>query len=402
MTLRTKILMPLAALSVLLFAYLYGNWMPRSLANVEELYRKSIERHIESVSEGLIPLLLSRQLDTVYENLDVLKKQNADWIDIRLLDEQDRVIYPLQSPPEKPDGRGIHTMERRIDYLGMSLGRLVVSVDFRSHLERMEERHRELLAAALIGVLTFFAAAGYIIEKLVLRPIHILSGASRSLSKGDFSAPLEKAGKDEVGTLVDSFIEMRSAICGYQNELVQRSEVLKKSEHFLAEAQRIAHIGSWEMDLSKNQLFWSDEVYRIFGLEPTKFGATYEKFLDAVHPDDRAYVDAAYSASMREDIPYDIIHRIIRKTDGEVRYVHEKGEHIRDQTGQVIRSFGTTQDITERKKAEEEIRQLASIVQSSDDAIIGQTLEGIILSWNSGAEEMYGYSADEMRGRTVS
>jgi PAS domain S-box-containing protein len=99
-------------------------------------------------------------------------------------------------------------------------------------------------------------------------------------------------------------------------------------------------------------------VYRIFGFEPQKFGATYEAFLDAVHPEDRAAVDAAYSGSLREGrSSYEIEHRILRRQTGEVRWVHEKCEHIRDASGAITRSIGMVQDITERKRAEEQLRQ---------------------------------------------
>ncbi len=134
---------------------------------------------------------------------------------------------------------------------------------------------------------------------------------------------------------------------------------LQQSEQRLNRSQEIAHLGSWELDLINNRLDWSDEVYRIFGMMPREFGATYEAFLEAVHPDDRAAVNAAYSGSLREGKDaYEIEHRIVRKSTGEIRYVHERCEHFRDESGQIIRSVGMVHDITERKKAEEEREKL--------------------------------------------
>ncbi len=79
-------------------------------------------------------------------------------------------------------------------------------------------------------------------------------------------------------------------------------------------SQEIAHIGSWELDIVNDHLFWSDEVYRIFGLQPQEFGATYEAFLEAIHPDDREAVDEAYSSSLREGRDtYEIEHRVSKK-----------------------------------------------------------------------------------------
>ncbi|MRR53375.1 MAG: PAS domain S-box protein [Deltaproteobacteria bacterium] len=132
---------------------------------------------------------------------------------------------------------------------------------------------------------------------------------------------------------------------------------LRQSEQRLARSQEIAHLGSWELDLVQNVLTWSDEVYRIFGLKPQEFCATYENFLEAVHPDDRAAVNEAYSASVREGRDsYEIEHRVIHKTTGEVRFVHERCEHYRDDNGNIIRSVGMVHDITQRKQAEEALQ----------------------------------------------
>ena len=147
-------------------------------------------------------------------------------------------------------------------------------------------------------------------------------------------------------------------------------DLLAENENRLERAQGIAHLGSWELDVIKDRLTWSDEVYRIFGLQPQEFGATYEAFLEAVHPDDRAVVDAAYSGSLREgrDI-YEVEHRVVRKSTGETRFVHEKCEHFRDESGKIIRSVGMVQDITERKLAEEALRKAKEEWERTFDSV---------------------------------
>jgi PAS domain S-box-containing protein len=157
-----------------------------------------------------------------------------------------------------------------------------------------------------------------------------------------------------------------------QEQIKEANTRLRESEQRLRRAQEIAHLGSWELDLSMNQLTWSDEVYRIFGLQPQEFGATYEAFLEAVHPDDRAAVDNAYSSSIRDGKDaYEIEHRVIRRHSGEVRVVHEKCEHFRDEAGQIIRSAGMVHDVTERKLAEEQLersnQKLNEILESIQD-----------------------------------
>jgi PAS domain S-box-containing protein len=151
---------------------------------------------------------------------------------------------------------------------------------------------------------------------------------------------------------LENLVKQRTA------ELEKSNLDLKESEYHLTQSQEIAHLGSWELDLVSDRLTWSDEVYRIFGSHPQEFGATYEAFLDAIHPDDRKAVDAAYSNSVSEGKDsYEIEHRIIRKDTKEVRYVHEKCQHFKDGNGKIIRSVGMVHDITERRKAEESLQR---------------------------------------------
>ncbi len=137
-------------------------------------------------------------------------------------------------------------------------------------------------------------------------------------------------------------------------ELSHTNKSLIEIQKRMNRSQEISHLGSWELDIENNVLSWTDEVYRIFGLQPQEFDATYDAFLEAVHPEDREAVDEAYFGSIREGRDtYEIEHRVVRKSTGEVRIVHEKCEHFRDESGKIIRSVGMVQDITERKKAEE-------------------------------------------------
>jgi PAS domain S-box-containing protein len=126
------------------------------------------------------------------------------------------------------------------------------------------------------------------------------------------------------------------------------SEILSRNR--LMEAQRLAHIGNWELDLATNHLFWSDEIYRIFEIDPGRFAASYQIFLHAIHPEDRERVDQAYLSSLENRSPYSIKHRLLME-DGRIKYVLEQCETIFDADGKPLRSNGTVQDITELENA---------------------------------------------------
>ncbi len=131
----------------------------------------------------------------------------------------------------------------------------------------------------------------------------------------------------------------------------QAAEALRLSEASLANAQRIAHVGNWDWDIQNDQVLWSEEIYRIFGLARSDFERTYKSFFEFVHPDDRQKVQAAVDATLTENAAHNYEHRIIRP-DGEERIVHQIGEVRFDEMGKPLRFIGTVQDVTERNLSE--------------------------------------------------
>ena len=135
-------------------------------------------------------------------------------------------------------------------------------------------------------------------------------------------------------------------------ERIQTEEALKLSETQLKEAQRMAVIGNWELNLVTDELIWSDEIYHIFEIDKEKIELSFEAFLNAIHPDDRDTVKEVFNFSVENRNPYEIGHRI-QMTDGRVKYVHEHCKTHYNAEGKPLRSVGTVQDITKRKQAEE-------------------------------------------------
>ena len=175
---------------------------------------------------------------------------------------------------------------------------------------------------------------------------------------------------------------------------------LRRIRDQLAEAQRLARLGSWEWDIPANTVTWSDELYRIYGLEPGETEPSLEEFLARVHPDDRDSVDARNRKALADHEAFDDVKRCVRP-DGTVFLMRTQGEVVADAAGQPIRMLGVCEDVTAEKEAERALAELASIVLFSQDAIVARTIEGRLTSWNPGATRLYGYSAEEAIGRNV-
>lgn len=137
-------------------------------------------------------------------------------------------------------------------------------------------------------------------------------------------------------------------------------EALVESEGNLVRAQEVAHIGSWSIDLLEDNLIWTDQNYKIFGISKGT-PMNYEKFIEIVHPEDRDYVDNKWSAAIKGD-PYDIEHRLL--VDNEVKWVREKAELSFDDNGNAVSGVGITQDITERKRTEDELKKYRDHLES--------------------------------------
>ncbi|MDA8129483.1 MAG: EAL domain-containing protein [Betaproteobacteria bacterium] len=191
---------------------------------------------------------------------------------------------------------------------------------------------------------------------------------------------------------------------GVDRDITARKAVereLRQSQISLAEAQRIANLGSWEWDLATGELRWSDGSYRIFGLSREVFGATFAAFLQTIHPDDRARVQQALEAAREHGKPYGVEHRIVRP-DGSERVVQERGEIAYDADGNAVRMVGTVQDITEQKAAELRLYQAAKVFENTSEGVVITDAARRIVAVNRAFTRITGYSEDEVMGREPS
>jgi PAS domain S-box-containing protein len=182
---------------------------------------------------------------------------------------------------------------------------------------------------------------------------------------------------------------------------------LRESREDLNRAQAVAHTGSWRLDVRKNELKWSDENWRIFGVTPGT-PLTYEIFLSTVHPEDRETVHEKWSAALRGE-PYDIEHRII--VGNEVKWVRERAEMEFDTQGELLGGFGTTQDITEmkamqRREREDSIRlawgqSAMDTINAMQEGVALLELDGIIVTVNPAVEKLTGLASGTIIGQNL-
>ncbi|MGR9085603.1 MAG: EAL domain-containing protein [Gammaproteobacteria bacterium] len=178
---------------------------------------------------------------------------------------------------------------------------------------------------------------------------------------------------------------------------------MQSSESRLREAQQSAHIGSWELLWNEDKFWWSDEVFRIFEMEPREGGVSYPLFLDFVHPEDRESVDRVLSESMNSRSPSDIVHRL-QFPDGRLKYLKLSGKAIFDGTVNRNRCSGTVQDITEQYRQEQEKNRLHAIlnalVEGSSDAIFVKDRESRYLLVNQALAALFNRAKEDIVGAT--
>ncbi len=152
-------------------------------------------------------------------------------------------------------------------------------------------------------------------------------------------------------------------VCQDITERIRSEELIRDREARLAEAQKIAHVGSWDWDVLHGRVVWSDELFRILGLNPAVSTASFDGYVMRVHADDRPAVTAQIQQGLADGLPFESEHRICRDS-GAVRVVWTSCRMERDSSGKIVRMYGTAQDVTERKQAEDALRTSESRFRS--------------------------------------
>lgn len=237
----------------------------------------------------------------------------------------------------------------------------------------------------------------YAYRKLQKYPFYVLAG----LAQEDVTSIWRKRALT-VGAISFSLL-FTLALLLYWLFRAQEREVLA-AEHFrqqqerLREAERVARVGSWEIDLLEQRVLWSDEVYQILDIVPGQEAASYERFMQSVHPDDRQAVKAAYSASVKGHTPYQMEHRLLLR-DGKVKHLLVCAETSYSELGVPLRTIGSMQDLTSVRQMEAQMQLLATAFQHSGEAILITDHENKIVTVNPAFTTLTGYSAEEALGK---
>ena len=192
------------------------------------------------------------------------------------------------------------------------------------------------------------------------------------------------------------FIGVRGVLTDI-NEKRESEEKLKNQTLLLNETQHLARLGSWEHDLEKNYVFWSDEIYQILGVKKDELTNTPEAFYEFVHKEDLQAFLSAYDNSLTAGVDsFELEHRIVKKDTGRVRFVYQECRHTRDANGNIVRTIGMLQDITERVISGKHIQTLSKAIEQSPVSVVITDLQGSIQYVNNKFSEVTGYSLSEV------
>ena len=327
----------------------------------------------------------------------------------------------------KPDYRGKQVVSAWRYLPELDWG-MVVKIDADEVFSSLYRQRINLLEMQL-GLLLCAALLAYYFGRQISVPLDGLALAADEMAKGDLDRRADESAPGELGLFARAFNRMAGNLQGLyrtleerieertrelnvsneqlQEEIVERGQVeanllaakqeLEQRQSLLNEAQRLGHLGSWELDTASGELRWSDEIYRMFELDPARFRPSYENFLKVIHPHDRDKVDAAYTSSLRDRQLYDVEHRLLM-TDGRIKWVRERCSSEFDAAGQPLRSVGAVQDITEQK-LEQDRQRIAAVAFETHEGIMITDAQPVILRVNRAFQEITGYSAEEVLGK---
>lgn len=370
MRLHHKLLLPLVAVFAAVLGYVYLAWIPLLRADAEAAFRVNTVRHLDSVGEILVPLLLTSQIDVVHENMEALLEDNPDWRAVVVTDRDGRRLFPMRGTPlpEAGPGETYFRLDQPVALGGMELGRLTVIIDRTAALGRQNVRFLELGAAFAGFAFLMLVMALLVMEGAVLRPLRQLARASRAMGQRNFDTPLPAAGSDEVGELVTAFASMRAARKQAELDLADRR---REAEHARQDREMILSApqeGICGLDGDGRITFINPSARRLLGwADDEGVGLALH---DAVHhhrADGTAYpsCECPMFLTLRDGQPREVTDEVYWRKDGTAFPVEYSVSAIRrdDVTTGVVVVF---RDITQRRAIEQALHDKTAELERSN------------------------------------
>ena len=319
-----------------------------------------------------------------------LKQHMGQWLFGHLLTTQ----KPLHIPLEQVGG----------DSWSENVGVIRITMDPEPLTSEFFRYVWNQLAGQALRVLLLAVSLSIVLHRFLTKPLASLGAqiidTNPELPEMDLLKIPPGHADDEIGMIAHHFNQKHRAMSEAIEMLQQVEKALSESEFNLKQAQAVAGVGSWHFDISKDTLTWSDQSYRLFGIKkgtPLGFAA----FLERVHPEDRPLLLSAWQAAL-EGMPYDIKHRIL--IGREECWVHEKAQILFDGNSTPLEAHGTVHDITERKQAEEKLKEsqmfLDAIVENIPDMIFVKDADDLrFVRFNKAGEDLLGYFREDLIGK---
>jgi two-component system cell cycle sensor histidine kinase/response regulator CckA len=393
----------------------------------EELFGLSPEMMTGKMVEDLLPPDIASMCRK--DDIEVMKKRVTVHSEEHVIDKdgKEQILYTIKVPLFDDNGNamGLVGIARDITERKLAEERITESEDrFRSIFEHaidgimIADTLRKRNVEANRSICTMLGYTRNALLSLPVEEMHPKADLPRILDLFEQQARGETSLAPDIPMLRKDgstlYVDVNAArvtlggkpyLVGIFRDITERKqaeEALRKREHQLAESQRIAHIGSWEHNLKTGQVFWSDELFRLLGLDPDKDPGDFQMFFDMIHFDDQPMLKAAIEKTLRDKTPFSVNYRFTFR-DGTSGIIYARAELIEDDEGDPVILSGTAQDITEQKLAENKIRQseefIRSILNTVDEGFIVIDRDYRIVIANSAYCEQVGMASDEVIGQ---
>lgn len=301
--------------------------------------------------------------------------------------------------PLKPEPDDYRVERSRIHFFqavaqgNIRFGTLYLEADLQFFYKRLR-LYTVLALLVILGSIALSLVLSKRLQRNVADPILALAGTARRVYEwGDYSVRASKVSNDELGLLTDAFNQMLTRI-------QEQTVAIQENESRLRLSLEASRTGTWDWNLVTGKVTWDERTAGLFGIKLEEFRGTYEHFQELIQKANHDLIGLAIKEALEKKREFSVEFQVIMR-DGSRHSMLSRGRGFYDEAGKPVRMSGITQDITERKQTEEASQRLAAIVESTNDAIIGKNLLGIVTSWNKSAERMFGYTALEMVGQSI-